>query len=917
MKFLLALLLCVASATASQAEVIRIDGEFGDWNGVPVVATDPSGDAGFTGVDFTQLQLVNDEEYLYVRFDTQAEVQPDEGQNLAIAFDTDSNTGTGQSFAGLGAEIIWRLGQRNGTFYANGFGQDIRHADVGLVIGPTVSNGAFEIGFSRKKSVGGTALFPFPALNCAVVDLNGGDEIVLDDGFFFTNLQDQVEPLPLWRFDSGHLRVVSYNVQGDGLFDGGNAEASQGRILRAIDADIWVFNEVWDHSAEDVRQKLMSHIPNPNVTWQAVKRDFGNVVVSRFPILNTWVVFQSHRLTAVLIDARPQLDSEVLVIANHWRCCQANFERQEEADALIAFIRDAQTPGGQIDLEPNTPIISCGDFNLVGLRQQLDTALTGDIANNSRWGEDFAPDWDGSNFEDANPRHPDAPFAYTWRRDGSSFYPGKLDWMFYSGSVLELQNHYVFETRTMTQQTLAHNELEANDTENASDHAPVVADFSLRDLSGDDCIALGTTLMDGMTGTVLQDALRSAYRPPVGLSYAAARDVMFSQIDNEKGAVSGVYTGFSVSVSPSSSNPRGDAFNAGLNTEHVWPQSKGAGDLPARADLHHLFPSEINANNARAAFPFDEIPDDETDLWYLEKQVLADPEAKFLDDYSELDRTHPNASYDGRWEPPEDIKGNIARAMFYFFTMYSNEANGEDRNFFPAQVDQLRQWHLEDPVDPAEYERTCAIAPHQDDRVNPFVIDPTLVDRAYFEKVPVRLVSFTADHAGEGVQLNWRTADERRHAGFHVLRETQSAQETLTQSLLRPAITRFVDKTGTPGETYSYFLVAHDYENRTERFGPKTIVYPSVSIVASAGPNPLQLGQTLQFTNLPAEGKAQLIDVFGRRVREWKNMESLSRGWDGVLETGTPAAAGVYYLRLVSGVGSRPTVQTLRLLILK
>ena len=39
-------------------------------------------------------------------------------------------------------------------------------------------------------------------------------------------------------------------------------------------------------------------------------------------------------------------------------------------------------------------------------------------------------------------------------------------------------------------------------------------------------------------------------------------------------------------------------------------------------------------------------------------------------------------------------KGDIARTIFYFYTMYNNEA---DANFFEVQKQQLKIWHEQDP----------------------------------------------------------------------------------------------------------------------------------------------------------------------------------------------------------------------------
>ncbi|NIR67161.1 MAG: hypothetical protein GWN00_34510, partial [Aliifodinibius sp.] len=111
-------------------------------------------------------------------------------------------------------------------------------------------------------------------------------------------------------------------------------------------------------------------------------------------------------------------------------------------------------------------------------------------------------------------------------------------------------------------------------------------------------------IFPGIYGEALLDSLVNDYKPNTVLSYAGARDFMFGTLDNENDSVTCVYTGFMVYIDPNSSDPpRTVAFNAGLNTEHTWPQSLGSsGD--ARANLHHLFPTRIDVNNARANYPF-------------------------------------------------------------------------------------------------------------------------------------------------------------------------------------------------------------------------------------------------------------------------------------------------------------------------
>jgi len=144
----------------------------------------------------------------------------------------------------------------------------------------------------------------------------------------------------------------------------------------------------------------------------------------------------------------------------------------------MAFIRTAKSGNGPIPITQDTPIVITGDMNLVGDSQQVATFLTGDIVFSGLYGSDFAPDWDGSDFEDAKPRVTDQPFTYTWNDNFSSFFPGRLDYLIYSGSVMNLENSFSLFTKKMTIEELQDNGLQSNDT-NISDHLPIVADFEL------------------------------------------------------------------------------------------------------------------------------------------------------------------------------------------------------------------------------------------------------------------------------------------------------------------------------------------------------------------------------------------------------------------------------------------------------
>ncbi|PSQ79490.1 MAG: hypothetical protein BRD33_00705, partial [Bacteroidetes bacterium QH_6_63_17] len=159
----------------------------------------------------------------------------------------------------------------------------------------------------------------------------------------------------------------------------------------------------------------------------------------------------------------------------------------------------------------------------------------------------------------------------------------------------------------------------------------------------------------------------------------------------------------------------------GINTEHTWPQSKGAGEEPATSDLHILVPTRQQVNSARSNLPFGESPDTDTDTWYFEDQTQSSP--------PEADRPLWSELLSGQtFEPRHSVKGNVARAVFYFVTIYPSRANF---SFFNAQRDTLLAWHEQDPVDATEMRRNLTQAGYQGNVANPFVLDSTLADRAY------------------------------------------------------------------------------------------------------------------------------------------------------------------------------------------
>ena len=483
------LLLCVALAAMQlsvfgQSAHILMDGEFSDWESLAFVYSDSVGDAGNTGVDFGGLKVANDDLFLYLLIELNHEVNLQSNLNATLYIDTDNDDATGQKISNLGAELNWTFGRRVGYYYSHGDSVELSPEDIRLRTSPTLSSEIFEICLGLGSFPdSANPLFLGDTIGIFIIDHDNGD--IIPDGedkILYVLDHTPLEPtnrIPILKADEEFLRVLSWNVHGDDLFEPSKLPSYM-RVLRAIKPDIICFQEIYAHSAGETREIVESILPSRDgQSWHTDKRGTEVVIVSRYPIMASWEPDSANG--AFLISLTPTYDSDLLIFNVHFPCCDNEAGREQEIDGTMAFLRDAQQQGGELTLAEQTPVIITGDMNLVGDRRRLETLLTGNISDNGRWGEDFSPDWDESELTDAVPRHTDLLQTYTWRNDGNpgGFSPGRLDYMIYTDAVLRMEGGYLLWTGELSEDTLSAYGLDRTDTEEASDHLPVVADFSL------------------------------------------------------------------------------------------------------------------------------------------------------------------------------------------------------------------------------------------------------------------------------------------------------------------------------------------------------------------------------------------------------------------------------------------------------
>ena len=154
------------------------------------------------------------------------------------------------------------------------------------------------------------------------------------------------------------------------------------------------------------------------------------------------------------------------------------------------------------------------------------------------------------------------------------------------------------------------------------------------------------------------------------------------------------------------------------NREHLWAKSHGfpSSSRHAYTDAHHLRPADKSVNSSRGNKDFDNggSVHSECDL------CKADSDS---------------------WEPPNEVKGDIARAMFYMALRYEGTDGGTpdlelvDRMTGTGEphlgkLCTLYAWHQNDVVSAAERQRNDVIYSWQGNR-NPFIDNPLWLDRIW------------------------------------------------------------------------------------------------------------------------------------------------------------------------------------------
>lgn len=177
------------------------------------------------------------------------------------------------------------------------------------------------------------------------------------------------------------------------------------------------------------------------------------------------------------------------------------------------------------------------------------------------------------------------------------------------------------------------------------------------------------------------------------------------------------------------------------NTGNPWPNAPNGREYLEYNDLHNLFPAhQTNANARRSNNPFGEV---------------VNPTYTAPTGFGTLGTDANGAIV---YEPKEDQKGDLARALFYMLVRFNN-INGITWRLPTSQdVNVLLQWHQQDPPSPLEIARNEYISTTQKNR-NPFIDNPSWVSRINFNNMTyvadttVKNITLTAPNGGEMWEL--------------------------------------------------------------------------------------------------------------------------------------------------------------------
>ena len=193
----------------------------------------------------------------------------------------------------------------------------------------------------------------------------------------------------------------------------------------------------------------------------------------------------------------------------------------------------------------------------------------------------------------------------------------------------------------------------------------------------------------------------------------------------------------------------------GLNIEHSVANSWWGGKSGSQAaynDLHHLNPSNGDANGQKSNWPLGEIQGNA--YWTNGVTTTGTPKAGLGGGATRV------------FEPYSSYRGDFARAYFYIFTIYDEIPWKEDYAWMYNTASDLTlqewaytlllQWSEADPVSSKEADRNDVVYSYQENR-NPFIDCPQLAEHIWGSKQnePFHYELYTPEEENPDIYPGW------------------------------------------------------------------------------------------------------------------------------------------------------------------
>ena len=232
---------------------------------------------------------------------------------------------------------------------------------------------------------------------------------------------------------------------------------------------------------------------------------------------------------------------------------------------------------------------------------------------------------------------------------------------------------------------------------------------------------------EGLTGNALKTKLHTIIKNDDHTSYSGLWSA-YQQTDKKpNGKVWDIYSDVPNGTPPYQFNfgsdqcgnysGEGDCYNR----EHLWAQSWTNNDGTEKTDLGHVYPTDGYVNNRRSNYAFGEVG---SATWTSQNGGKLG--------------TCRTPGFNGTvFEPIDEYKGDIARALMYVSVRYYQEDGSWDNSDMTTKsvikdwaMTMLLRWHEEDPVSEKEINRNNAVYSIQSNR-NPFVDYPEFANKIW------------------------------------------------------------------------------------------------------------------------------------------------------------------------------------------